>query len=88
MRFRRYRRHSRAELEQLFASLHSLQECDSEKLRRAKIEICRRELKAALADGDTAAAREIEALADSFGPVHVRVYRKRKQLRDSITSET
>lgn len=50
---------------------------DSEKFRRAKLEICRREIKAALADGDTVAAREIEKLADSIGPVHIRKYRKR-----------
>lgn len=78
MPFRRYQRHSRAEIEQVFARFeaHEAHEFEA-KFRRAKLEICRREIKAALADGDTVAAREIEKLADSIGPVHIRAYRKR-----------
>lgn len=66
MTFRRiYPRYTRAEIEQFFALLR-VDAKNEAKLRRAKLRICARELRCALADGDHKSASEIEALMDSI----------------------
>lgn len=76
MRFRRWARHSAQELAEFLSGFRAADAKSEARLRRSKREICRREIKAALADGDTAAARELQALADAIGPVNIRAYRK------------